>query len=66
MKNLNFEEMEKINGGNLLDGACAIFGLTAGGLAVKFLVGATLAIPGWGQIVLAVGTVGCSVYALVK
>lgn len=58
--------METVQGGNILDGACAIFGLTAGGLAVKFLIGATLAIPGWGQIVLAVGTVGCTVYEMVK
>lgn len=66
MKKLNLEQMEGTHGGNLLDGACAIFGLTAGSLAVRFLIGATLAIPGWGQVVLAVGTVGCSVYALVR
>ena len=66
MKTLNFEQMETIEGGNILDGACAIFGLTDAGIAMRFLVGASLAIPGWGLAVLAIGTIGCTAYELLK
>ena len=66
MKKIEINQMEEVKGGNILDGACTLLGLTGGGIAVRFLIGATMAIPGWGLAVLAVGTIGCSIYAVVK
>lgn len=56
--------MEKVEGGNLVAGACAVFGLADMGIAARVLIGASLSIPGWGIAVLAVGTIGCGAYAL--
>jgi hypothetical protein len=64
MKELNLNQMEKVAGGNFIDGACAVFGLSTAGIAARVLIGASLAIPGWGQAVLAVGTIGCLTYRL--
>ena len=65
-RKLSLQEMQMVEGGNLADGACAVLGLTDVGLAVRFLVGASLAIPGWGLTLLAVGTVACGTYAWLK
>ncbi len=53
-------------GGNVVDGACAVLGITDVGLAIRFLVGASVAIPGWGLTLLALGTVACGTYAWLK
>lgn len=62
MKKLSFERMEVVNGGGFMDGACAVLGLTDVGIAVRFVIGASIAIPGWGLTLLAVGTIACGTY----
>lgn len=69
MKKLEFGQMEDVQGGNILDGACAVLGITASGVAVRAAMarlGMTVffAIPGWGQALLAAGIVGCTIYRL--
>ena len=66
MKELEFNQMETIQGGNVVDGACAVIGLTGAGLAARVLIGAALVIPVWGQVVLAVGVIGCTAYKILK
>ncbi|ATA70345.1 hypothetical protein [Capnocytophaga sputigena] len=56
MKKLEIKQMEKIQGGDTLDGACAVFGFTAAGIAARATL---LAIPLWGEAVFAAGTVAC-------
>lgn len=55
--------MEVVVGGYIVDGACAVLGLRDLGIAARFLVGASLAIQGWGLTLLALGTVACGAYA---
>jgi ABC-type proline/glycine betaine transport system substrate-binding protein len=69
MKTLELEQLENVHGGNIVDGACAVLGITASGVAVRAAMarlGMTVffAIPGWGQAVLAAGIVGCTIYRL--
>jgi len=59
MKILELKQMETLRGGDLLDGACAVLGFTEAGIAVRYLVGESLVIPGWGLALLAVGTLAC-------
>jgi len=65
-RKLSLQEMEMTEGGNVVDGACAVLGITDVGLAVRFLVGASVAIPGWGLTLLALGTVAYGTYAWLK
>lgn len=62
MKELDFNYIENLQGGNIIDGACAVLGLTDGAIAARFIIGAAVAIPGWGLAALAVGTIGCATY----
>ena len=39
MKKLELHEMEKIEGGGFIGGACAVVGFTGAGLAVRLAVG---------------------------
>ena len=48
--------MEVFRGGDTLDGACAVLGFTAAGIAARV---ALLTIPLWGEAVFAAGTVAC-------
>ena len=48
--------MEEIQGGDTLDGACAVLGFTAAGIAARATL---LAIPLWGEAVFAAGTIAC-------
>jgi len=63
-KKLSFNEMEEIEGGDLLDGVCAGLALTGMGVGVKVLLGAKVALTGWGTIVLAGGAIACGGRAL--
>ena len=62
-RKLSLQEMELVEGGNIVDGACAVLGLSDVGIAVRFLAGASLPIPGWEPTLLALGTVACGAYA---
>jgi hypothetical protein len=42
MKELSLEKMEKLQGGGWVEGACAIVGFGASGLAVRVLFGAAV------------------------
>lgn len=71
MKNLELNQMEKYEGGNVMDGVCGILGITAGGVAVRGAMarlGMTVffSVPLWGQVALAAGVVGCSFYNAMK
>jgi hypothetical protein len=66
MKELSLEKMESLHGGGFMSGACAVFGLADMGVAAYALVGASLAIPGWGLAVLAGGTLACGAYVLLR
>ena len=71
MKNLELTRMENLQAGGFVDGACAVIGLSASGLAVRSVAaraGASVffAIPLWGQVALAAGVVGCTAYNLSK
>ena len=59
-KKMNLDQMESMYGGDFLDGACAVLGASGAGLAVRAAIGATVAIPGWGQVALAAGAVACA------
>lgn len=59
MKKLNLNQMENVQGGDFLDGACAVLAGVGGGMVVRAALGAAVAIPAWGQIALGVGTVAC-------
>jgi hypothetical protein len=63
-KKLSFQEMEGVEGGDLLDGACAGLALTGMGIGVKVLIGAKLALTGWGTLVIAGGAIACGGRAL--
>ena len=63
-KKLSLHEMEEIEGGDLLDGVCAGLALTGMGIGVKVLIGAKLALTGWGVLVIAGGAVACGGRAL--
>ena len=56
MKKLEIKQMEEIQGGDTLDGACAVFGFTAAGIAARATL---LAIPLWGEAVFAGAAVAC-------
>lgn len=59
MKKLELKQMEEIQGGDFLDGACAVFGATGTALAVRALVAPVIAVPLWGQVAFAAGAVAC-------
>ncbi|MDO4782262.1 MAG: hypothetical protein Q4A09_03475, partial [Capnocytophaga felis] len=52
-------QMENVQGGDLLDGACAALGGVGAGMAVRTAMGISMLIPAWGQAVLAAGAVAC-------
>lgn len=65
MRTLNLEQMENLQGGDVVDGICGIVGITAGGVGVRAAMarlGMTVffSIPLWGQVALAAAVVGCS------
>lgn len=69
MRTLDFEQMENVQGGNILDGVCGVIGISASGVAVRGAMarlGMTVffSIPAWGQAVLAAGIVACTIYKL--
>ena len=59
MKKLEIKQMEEIQGGDTLDGACAVMGGTRAAIAVRALVAPLIAIPLWGQVAFAAGAVAC-------
>jgi len=63
MKKLSLEQMEVIEGGGFVDGACAVLGATDAGIALRSVIkgAAVRLIPGAGQV-LAVATVACFTY----
>lgn len=65
MEKLELYQMEKLEGGNFMDGACAVLGFAGAGAGVAALVG-TLVITGWGIGVLAIGGAACLAYQLLK
>lgn len=64
MKTLELKQMEKVQGGDLLDGACAVIGITDAGLGVRFLLGRAIALTPAGAAILAVGSIACAGRAL--
>ena len=60
-KKLSLQEMEQIDGGGFIDGACKVLGFTGAGIGIRAMLGA-VAIPGWGLVVLGVGAAACLVY----
>lgn len=63
MKTLELNQMEVLERGNFMDGACAVLGLTGAGVGVAALYG-TVAMTGWGLGVLAIGGAACVAYSL--
>lgn len=59
MKKLELNQMENLEGGDLLDGACAVVGLTDAGIAVRFLIGNPVTLTPWGAGLLAGATIAC-------
>lgn len=70
MKKMNLEQMENVNGGNVMDGACGALGFVDGGIAIRYLarrmLGSLVLPPGWGQTVLAGATVACAAYGILN
>lgn len=63
MKTLELNQMEVIEGGGFLDGACKVLEISAVGAGVAAYVG-VLAITGWGLGVLAIGGAACLAWDL--
>lgn len=64
MKTLDFNQMENLEGGDLLDGACAIAGVTGAGMGVRFLIGRAVSFTPVGAAVMAGVAVACGGRAL--
>ena len=60
MKELSLERMEDIQAGDALNAACGIGTTVGAALAIRALVGATVVVPVYGQIILGGLTVACA------
>jgi len=59
MKKLELNQMENLEGGDWLDGLCAITGMTDAAVAVRFLVGNPVSLTPAGATILAGATIAC-------
>jgi hydrogenase maturation factor HypE len=64
MKQLNYIELENINGGGFLDGFCAAVGAVGAGVTIAVIAGATIATGGVAGVVAGVAVGGCAAYGI--
>ncbi len=62
MKKLSVNQMEQINGGNVIDVACGVVGFADIGATIAVKLGATL-VPGAGWFLLG-ASIACAIYEM--
>ena len=59
MKELSIEQMEVVSGGDWLNGLCGIGGVAGAAMGLRAVIGATVVLPGYGQVILGAVGVAC-------
>jgi hypothetical protein len=59
MKELSLNQMEMVSGGDWLNGLCGIGAVATMATGLRVVIGATVVVPGYGQVILGAVGVAC-------